>query len=283
VKTVQRFSPVHPFDVSYREAKRIQEELSGWVDLSDRIASSDEIELVGGADVAFLPCSADSSENSGAIPIRERTADGPGDIGHPNACKAHFGDPFPEFGGDGRGFGTIALAVAAVIDVKRRDVVETAYAAVPVRFPYIPGFLTFREGPAVLAAIGELTTLPGVMLYDGAGIAHPRGFGIASHMAVLTGIPSIGCAKSLLAGVCDEPGIEKGEWTYLHLNDRPVGVCLRTRRGVKPIYVSPGSGFSVDGARRFILSLDGAYRLPEPTRLAHLLVTEKKRRIIRTL
>ena len=268
VESVQRYSPVHPFDVSYREAKRIQDELSGWVDLSDRIASPDEIELVGGADAAFLSRSPDSSEYSGSIPIRETRGACPGD---------------PDSESEGRKAVTIALAVVTVIDVKRRETVETAYAAVPVYFPYIPGYLTFREGPAVLAAIGELKTLPGVMLYDGAGIAHPRGLGIASHMAVLTGIPSIGCAKSLLTGVCDEPGIDKGEWTYLYVHDRPVGVCLRTRRGVKPLYVSPGSGFSVDGARRFALSLAGSFRLPEPTRIAHRLVTEEKRRMMRSL
>jgi deoxyribonuclease V len=150
-----------------------------------------------------------------------------------------------------------------------------------VFFPYIPGLLTFREGPAVLAAIGELTALPGVMLYDGAGIAHPRGMGIAAHMALLTGIPSIGCAKSLLVGTCAEPGAEKGDRSYLYYRDRVVGVCLRTRRGVKPVYVSPGSGFSVDGACNFVLSLTGKYRLPEPTRFAHNLVTAKKHQLTR--
>lgn len=268
VKSVQRYSPIHPFDVSYREAKRIQDELSGRVDLSDHIATPDKIELVGGADVAFLPRFPDSTEDGVTIHAQCTTADGSG---------------FPDSDPDDRGAGTIALAVVVVIDVKQRAIAETAYAASHVRFPYIPGFLTFREGPAVLAAIGELKTLPGVMLYDGAGIAHPRGLGMASHMAVLTGIPSIGCAKSLLTGVCDEPGIERGEWTYLFLNGRPVGVCLRTRRGVKPVYVSPGSGFSVDGACGFVCSLAGQYRLPEPTRLAHRLVTEKKQRMMLNL
>ena len=236
---------VHSFDVSVREARIIQNELRCRVELTDRIESPDEIELVGGADVAFLPCFPASSEDSAAFP------------------------------------GIVALAVVIVIDVKRCAVVETAFAAVHVRFPYIPGFLTFREGPAVLAALGELKTLPGVMIYDGAGIAHPRGLGIASHMALLTGIPSIGCAKSLLTGVCEEPGGEKGEWTYIYLNGQVSGTCLRTRNGVKPVYVSPGSGFSVDGARKFVLLLTGSYRLPEPTRIAHIMVTRKKQELIR--
>jgi deoxyribonuclease V len=254
-------SPIHPFDVTCREAKRIQEELSGRVDLSDRIASIDEIELVGGADVAFLPVSADSSEciRAAAGGISSDTEPGGGD------------SPSPSW----RRF--VALAAVVLIDVRRGEIVETSYAVAPVRFPYVPGYLTFREGPAVLAAIGELDTLPGVMLYDGAGIAHPRGMGIASHMAVMTGIPSIGCAKSLLVGECGEPGIERGGRTPIEMNGRRIGICLRTRRGVKPVFVSPGSGFSIDGAARFVLALGGAYRLPEPTRLAHHLVTERKR------
>jgi deoxyribonuclease V len=175
----------------------------------------------------------------------------------------------------------MALACVVILDIKRGQVVETAFATAPVLFPYIPGLLTFREGPAVLAALGELSTLPGVMVYDGAGVAHPRGLGIASHMAALTGIPSIGCAKSPLVGSFGEPGMEKGDWSYIYYRKRVVGTCLRTRRGVKPMYISPGSGFSVDGASRFALSLTGKYRLPEPTRMAHNLVTEHKGLMVR--
>jgi len=177
--------------------------------------------------------------------------------------------------------GTLALAAAVVMEAGTCCVVETSYATAPVLFPYIPGFLTFREGPAVLAAMAALSALPDVMIYDGAGIAHPRGLGIASHMALLTGIPSIGCAKSLLMGSCEEPGMEKGDRSFLYYHECIIGVCLRTRRGVKPVYVSPGSGFSVDGACSFVLSLTGKCRLPEPARIAHNLVTAKKRELTR--
>lgn len=238
---------VHSFAVSIPEAMEIQRELSALVDQSDAIGSPDEVELVGGADVAFIPFS-------------------------------HNGEDDGFAAGES---GVRALACVVIMEMPRLQVVETVFATAPVLFPYIPGLLSFREGPAVLAALGKLDALPGVMMYDGAGIAHPRGLGIASHMAVLTGIPSIGCAKSLLSGSCGEPGNEKGDRSCIYYRDCVVGTCLRTRRGVRPMYISPGSGFSVDGAGRFALTLTGKYRLPEPTRMAHQMVTEYKRRMVR--
>lgn len=248
-------TPIHSFDVSYAEAKRIQMELRTSLDLVDTIGSPEDIDLVGGADVAFVALPGGSSAYGGTRSTRTAARDD-------GKRELH------------------ALAVAVTFDTKRREIAETAYTLSPVRFPYIPGFLTFREGPAVLAAIGELKTLPGVMLYDGAGIAHPRGLGIASHMALLTGIPSIGCAKSLLTGVCEEPGPEKGDWTYIFLDGHPGGVCLRTRQGVKPMYISPGNGFSIEGAGRFVLGLTGSFRLPGPTRAAHMLAARRKAELL---
>lgn len=224
-------TPWHPFAVTLDEARRIQDALGAEITLDDEIISIGEVDLAGGADVAFIE-----------LP-----------------------------GGE-----TLAVAVAVTLEPGSFRVVEAAYAEAPAPFPYIPGFLTFREGPAVLAAIGNLSRLPEVMVYDGAGIAHPRGMGIAAHMAALTGIPSIGCAKSRLTGMCETPGEERGDRSYLFVHDRPAGVCLRTRRGVRPVYVSPGGGFSVDGACRFVLSLTGKYRVPEPTRIAHNLVTARR-------
>ncbi|MHB9027513.1 MAG: endonuclease V [Candidatus Latescibacterota bacterium] len=261
---MKTISPFHTFSVSLEEARRIQNEMGGQVELADSFVSIDQVELVGGADVAFLNLPSDASKPPAAI------IPGEGARGTSRFSKAI-----------GPEAGVLALAVAVTMEPNGFRVVETAYAIAPVLFPYIPGLLTFREGPAVLAAIGELTTLPGVMLYDGTGIAHPRGMGIAAHMALLTGIPSIGCAKSILVGKCADPGVEKGSRSYLYYRNRVVGACLRTRRGVKPMYVSPGSGFSVDGACSFVLSLTGKYRLPEPTRLAHNLVTAKKLQLTR--
>jgi deoxyribonuclease V len=258
-------SLIHPFDVSMEEARRIQNELARRVSLSDTFSSISDIDLVGGADVAFIPRAfLDAVEADDAV----------------FRAAVHFPESSRHGGSRDEAF---ALAAVVTMEPKSFRVVETVFAAAPVLFPYIPGLLTFREGPAVLAAIGELSAPPEVMLYDGAGIAHPRGMGIASHMALLTGIPSIGCAKSLLAGVCGEPGVEKGGRSYIRLHDRVAGVCLRTRTGVKPVYVSPGSGFSVDGACSFVASLTGKYRLPEPTRIAHNLVTAKKRELTRRM
>jgi deoxyribonuclease V len=257
-------SPFHAFSVSLEEARRIQNEMSGQVELIDRFTAIEQVELVGGADVAFIKLPSDA---------------------HGPSAAAVSGGESPEShrlsNGSGPEAGMLALAVVVTMEPGTCRVVETRYATAPVLFPYIPGLLTFREGPAVLAAIGELTSLPGVMLYDGTGIAHPRGMGIAAHMALLTGIPSIGCAKSILVGKCAEPGVEKGARSYLYYRNRVVGACLRTRRGVKPLYVSPGSGFSVDGACNFVMSLTGKYRLPEPTRLAHTMVTAKKLQLAR--
>jgi deoxyribonuclease V len=174
----------------------------------------------------------------------------------------------------------IALSCVVVIDTETGAVVEKTYAAVPVYFPYVPGFLSFREGPAVLKAIGELKKLPGVMVYDGCGIAHPRGFGLASHMSILTGIPSVGCAKSKLCGTCGEPNTVRGSWTPVVFQDETVGVCLRTRNNVRPVFVSPGSGFDVEGAREVVERLTCGYRLPEPTRLAHKYVTQYKKELL---
>jgi len=163
-----------------------------------------------------------------------------------------------------------------MLDTRDFSIAGTACAAAPVTYPYIPGFLSFREGRAILSALGKLKTFPDVMIYDGCGIAHPRGFGLASHMAVLTGIPSIGCAKSNLLGKYENPGPLKGEWTEIRHKNNIIGNCLRTRNNVKPVFVSPGSGFSMKSARETVLTLSTKYRLPEPTRLAHNLVTSEK-------
>ncbi len=256
---MEKFCPVHSFDVSFEEAKFIQSELRKQVEIFDAISLKD-VDLVGGADVAFIETVSET--------LGETTAD------TENSSK------FPSPGRRSLKTSVTALAGVVTYDVKRACIVETAYATAPVFFPYVPGFLSFREGPAVLAATGELTVLPGVMIYDGCGIAHPRGLGLAAHMAILSGIPSIGCAKSLLCGLCSEPGPQKGNWTEITYKNGIVGNCLRTRDNVRPVYVSPGSRFSIEGARELVLSLAVKYRLPEPTRLAHNLVTAEKKKML---
>ncbi|MFA6472022.1 MAG: endonuclease V [Candidatus Latescibacterota bacterium] len=256
-------TPFHSFGVSYQEAKQIQNELCEKVELVDTIDHAGEGILVGGADVAFISAEYHSSDQT--------------EVFNEHSSSPEFCTRFQKL--SGKNSPVTALAIVVTMENGKDSAVEVSKASAPVVYPYIPGLLSFREGPAVLAAIGGLQTLPHVMLYDGAGIAHPRGLGLASHMAVLTGIPSIGCAKSLLCGECSEPGTEKGDWTELRLGNHVVGACVRTRRGVKPIYISPGSGFTVQGAVEFVLSLSGKYRIPEPTRIAHTLVTAEKQRM----
>jgi len=255
------FFPVHSFDVSLEKAKRIQGELRKQVEISDAISNINKIELIGGADVAFIETILDFSRAHTDKRFRKNNISYDKIPHKRNVQEKRL----------------TALAGIVIIDSKHSCIVEKVYATAPVNLPYIPGFLSFREGPAILAAFGKLSEFPGVMIYDGCGIAHPRGLGLASHMAILTGIPSIGCAKSRLYGECDEPGQKKGDWTALTHKGKLIGVCLRTRNNVKPVYVSPGSGFSVSSAREFVLSLALKYRLPEPTRLAHNLVTAEKK------
>ena len=135
-------------------------------------------------------------------------------------------------------------------------------------FPYVPGYLSFREGPAVIAAIEQLSRRPDLLLVAGQGIAHPRGIGLASHIGVLTGIPSIGCAKSRLIGEHEEPGRKKGSWTLLRVDDVIVGAVLRTQDDTRPLFISPGHLTDLDTAVRLTLGCIGKYRIPEPLRCA---------------
>ena len=161
-------------------------------------------------------------------------------------------------------------------DVKQQIVVEQHTALAPLRFPYVPGLLSFRESPALLAALAKLGTEPDAIMCDGHGIAHPRRFGIACHIGILLNRPSLGCGKSRLVGVHREPGPKRGARTRLRLGTEVVGCVLRTRHGVKPIYVSIGHKIDLRSAERLTLSCARGYRLPEPTRLADKLVARKK-------
>jgi len=163
------------------------------------------------------------------------------------------------------------FAAVVVLELPGLAVVEQATLEGKSPFPYVPGLLSFREGPLVLRAFRRLRRRPDLALFDGHGIAHMRGFGIASHLGVLLGIPSIGCAKSRLVGEHAEPGPEPGDRVALLYEGRRVGAVVRTRRGVKPIYVSQGHLISLAAAVRWTLRCCAGYRVPEPTRQAHLL------------
>ena len=142
--------------------------------------------------------------------------------------------------------------------------------------PYIPGLLSFREAPACLEAVEKLSHNPDMFIVDGQGIAHPRRLGLAAHLGVIFAKATIGCAKSRLCGQFVEPGIEKGSYSYLTDRDEKIGAVLRTRKNVKPVFVSVGNKYLLKDAINITLACAVKYRLPEPTRLAHQLVGKLK-------
>lgn len=224
----------HPWDVSPAEARAIQSDLAGRVDLRDAI-SLDAIEVVAGIDNAYVKTDRQ----------------------------------------------TIACAAVVAMTLPALEVIETAVAWEPVVFPYVPGLLSFREGPAVLAAWAKLRAAPDVVLLDGQGYAHPRRFGLASHIGVLIDRPTIGCAKSRLIGEFAEPERVFGANTPLIDRGEVVGAAVRTRPRHKPLFVSPGHKVSVETAVAIALACcrGGAF-MPEPTRLAHETVTGERRKAV---
>jgi len=161
-------------------------------------------------------------------------------------------------------------ARAAVVRCARStlEILEVATAVRPLDFPYVPGLLAFREVPAILDAFERLVKPPDLLLVDGHGIAHPRRFGIASHLGVVLDLPAIGCGKSRLVGEHREPGPRRGASTRLLHRGEVIGRVLRTRDGVRPVYVSIGHRVSLATATRLVLSAAPRYRLPEPIRAA---------------
>jgi deoxyribonuclease V len=164
----------------------------------------------------------------------------------------------------------------AVLRFPGLDLAEWAWAELPTDFPYIPGLLSFREIPVILAAMERLTLAPDLVLVDGQGIAHPRRIGIASHLGVLLDLPTIGAAKSRLVGRYDEPGPERGDRSPLVHRGEVVGAVLRTRSRVGPLFVSAGHRVSLDTAVGYTLACAPKYRLPETTRQAHNLAARAK-------
>ncbi|MDP6623986.1 MAG: deoxyribonuclease V [Alphaproteobacteria bacterium] len=168
--------------------------------------------------------------------------------------------------------GRIARAAVVVLDFATLQPLETSIVRQPTGFPYVPGLLSFREAPVLLAAIDKLTIFPDLLLCDGQGIAHPRRFGLACHLGLLLDLPTIGVAKSRLVGRHDEPGPIKGDWMpLLHgegAQEETIGAVLRSRTGVKPLYVSIGHRVSLASAIALVLRATPRFRLPETTRLA---------------
>jgi deoxyribonuclease V len=212
------YQRLHPWDVEYQEAVRIQESLRKRLILE---SGSLTIHRVAGADVSY-------SRKSKKV-----------------------------------------YAAVLVFSYPELELLESRFSYGEASFPYIPGLLSFREAPVLMAAFEKVTLTPDLVIFDGQGIAHPKRMGLASHCGILLQLPSIGCAKSRLIGEHKAVGQRKGTYRLLKVDGETLGAVVRTREKVKPIYVSPGHRIDLRTSISMILSLTRGYRLPEPTRQAH--------------
>jgi deoxyribonuclease V len=172
----------------------------------------------------------------------------------------------------------LSFTALVLVSYPEIEILEEMYVVDKIQLSYIPGFLSFREGPSIVKALNRLTTQPDILMFDGQGIAHPRNMGIATHIGILFNIPSIGCAKSKLYGNYNQVGKKKGDFSYLVSKDcNKIGVVLRTRDNVKPVFVSPGHLIDVKDSKKFVLGSAVKYKLPEPTRLADKLSKKAKK------
>lgn len=190
-------------------------------------------------------------------------------------CQDRFGEINFVAGAD-VGFedsGNTTRAAVVILRFPQLELVDQAIIRQPTRFPYVPGYLSFREAPAVIEAMNNLHQYPDLLICDGQGIAHPRRFGLACHLGVLLDLPTIGVAKSRLTGKYVEPGPRKGDQSALWDGEECIGTVLRTRDNVKPVFVSCGHRVSNHSAVEFALACTGRYRLPETTRWAHRLAS----------
>jgi len=168
---------------------------------------------------------------------------------------------------------TMTRAAVAVLSFPELELHEHAIVRRPTTFPYVPGYLSFREAEALIEAIEQLSTLPDLLLCDGQGLAHPRRFGLACHVGLLTNIPSIGVAKTRFIGQYAEVDRTRGAWQPLYDNEERIGAVLRTRTDVKPLYVSVGHRISLPTAIDYVMACTPRYRLPETTRWSHRLAS----------
>jgi deoxyribonuclease V len=180
---------------------------------------------------------------------------------------------FPRTGTDE----VMGRAALVIMRYPELEVIEERVVHQPVTFPYIPGLLSFRELPVALAAFAHVEHPPDLVLVDGHGLAHPRRFGIACHLGVLLDVPTIGCAKSILVGRAADPGPNPGDWTPLVDRGETIGAALRTTNRGRPLYVATGHRVSLDTARELVMTCWRGYRLPEPTRLADRLASQRDR------
>jgi deoxyribonuclease V len=171
----------------------------------------------------------------------------------------------------------IFYSAVVVFEFPSMRIVESAHASGRMDFPYIPGLLSFREAPVLIKAFEKIRKVPDVVVFDGQGIAHPRGVGLASHMGLVLDLPTIGCAKKNLVGSHDDVGNEVGDHKPIIFKGDVVGAALRTKKNVKPVFISPGHKMDIPSAIEIVLKTCRGYKLPEPTRQAHLLVNKVRK------
>lgn len=162
----------------------------------------------------------------------------------------------------------LSRAVVVLFDYAKLEITESVMAHAPTLFPYVPGLLSFREIPVVIDALNMLSRQPDILMVDGQGIAHPRRLGFATHLGLITDIPSIGVAKSLLTGKFIEPGLQKGEQSELMDKGERIGTALRSKDKTKPLFISPGHRIDHEKSLEIVNFCLRGYRLPEPTRIA---------------
>ena len=220
-----KYVNLHPWNLQYSEAIKIQQELRDQLVLE---APKIDLKLVAGADVSY-----------------SKGAD-------------------------------VFFSSVIVLEMPGMNIIEEATAEGNVNFPYIPGLLSFREAPVLIKAFEKVKTIPDAIIFDGQGIAHPRGVGLASHMGLVLDLPSIGCAKKNLVGSYKPVGGEVGDHTPIEFRGDVVGAALRTKSNVKPVFVSPGHKMDIPSAIEIVMKTCRGYKLPEPTRQAHLLVNRAR-------
>lgn len=171
----------------------------------------------------------------------------------------------------------VSRAVVAVLSFPELELVESAEALLPIQFPYVPGLLSFRETPVAIKALEKLTVTPDLIICDGQGYAHPRRFGVACHIGLITNVPTLGAAKSLLVGKFENLGEKRGSVAPLIHRNEQIGVALRTKDKTQPLFVSVGHRIGLETAADYVLQCAPKYRLPETTRLADKMASYRKR------
>lgn len=237
-----RLAVRHRWDVTTAEAREIQEKLREKWEGADRLGT---IRTVAGLDAAFLLRGSQAFKKpSRWNTLRDRNR---------------------------------AIGGAVLFSYPEMREQERSSAEVPLEFPYVPGFLSFREIPALLAALQKLRRMPDLLFCDGQGYAHPRRMGLASHLGVILDLPAIGCAKSLLIGEHGAVGRQRGEWSAIRDGSETIGAALRTRTDCAPTYISAGHRVSLETALQLTLSVCDGMRVPRPTREADRFVSRTKR------